>query len=134
MQKIECPIAKEQALVEYNKVKVTPCQESQEGVRWQLFLQTSFETILSPAEHNQCMERGERRLSHRAMQGALMILFYRDLPRFSQPYQVLTLLMDIDSLLTKWRCKSCLTVCDCELPQAIFCRQSCHAGAANVGQ
>lgn len=34
-----------------------------------------------------------------------MITFYRDEPRFSQPHQILTLLMDIDSLITKWRCK-----------------------------
>lgn len=33
-----------------------------------------------------------------------MIYFYRDMPRFSQPYQILTYLMDIDSLLQKWRC------------------------------
>ena len=32
-----------------------------------------------------------------------MITFYRDEPRFSQPHQLLTLLMDIDSLITKWR-------------------------------
>lgn len=48
---------------------------------------------------------GERRLSHNALKGALMIYFYRDMPRFSQPYQILTFLMDIDSLLQKWRCK-----------------------------
>ncbi|CAG0893073.1 unnamed protein product [Cyprideis torosa] len=36
-------------------------------------------------------------------QGALMISFYREQPRFSQPYQLLTLLMDVDSLMTKWR-------------------------------
>uniref|UniRef100_A0A1I7Z687 DUF4070 domain-containing protein n=1 Tax=Steinernema glaseri TaxID=37863 RepID=A0A1I7Z687_9BILA len=30
------------------------------------------------------------------MKGALMIYFYRDMPRFSQPYQILTFLMDID--------------------------------------
>lgn len=47
---------------------------------------------------------GERRLSHQAMRGALMIYFYREQPRFSQPYQILTYLMDMDSLLTKWRC------------------------------
>lgn len=34
-----------------------------------------------------------------------MITFYRDEPRFSQPHQLLTLLMDTDSLITKWRCK-----------------------------
>lgn len=43
------------------------------------------------------------RFSHKAMQGALMISLYRDEPRFNQPYQLLVTLMDIDSLLTKWR-------------------------------
>ena len=32
-----------------------------------------------------------------------MISLYRDEPRFNQPYHILTLLMDIDSLITKWR-------------------------------
>jgi hypothetical protein len=48
---------------------------------------------------------GERRINHKAFQGALMISLYRDEPRFSQPFQMLTLLMDIDSLITKWRCE-----------------------------
>jgi hypothetical protein len=34
-----------------------------------------------------------------------MITLYRDEPRFNQPHQLLMLLMDIDSLITKWRCK-----------------------------
>jgi len=34
-----------------------------------------------------------------------MIMLYRDEPRFNQPHQLLMLLMDIDSLITKWRCK-----------------------------
>ena len=38
-----------------------------------------------------------------ATQGAMMIHLYREEPRFHQPFQILTLLMDIDSLLTKWR-------------------------------
>ncbi|KAK2551312.1 Tryptophan 2 [Acropora cervicornis] len=46
---------------------------------------------------------GDRRFSYKAMQGAIMIYFYRDEPRFSQPFQILQLLMDIDSLLIKWR-------------------------------
>lgn len=48
---------------------------------------------------------GERRLSHKAWQGALLISFYREQLRFSQPFQFLNLLMDIDSLLMKWRCE-----------------------------
>jgi len=42
-------------------------------------------------------------MSHRALLGALMIMLYREQPRFQGPYQVLSLLMDIDALITKWR-------------------------------
>ena len=48
---------------------------------------------------------GDRRLSHKASQGALMISLFRDEPRFHQPFHLLTLLTDIDSLMTKWRCR-----------------------------
>lgn len=63
-----------------------------------------FDSVLDPTIHNALISRGERRFTHRALQGAIMITFYRDEPRFSQPHQLLTLLMDIDSLVTKWRC------------------------------
>ncbi|XP_004922659.1 tryptophan 2,3-dioxygenase [Bombyx mandarina] len=62
-----------------------------------------YRSIFDPTVHDALRSRGERRLSHRALQGAIMITFYRDEPRFSQPHQLLTLLMDIDSLITKWR-------------------------------
>ncbi|XP_057319775.1 tryptophan 2,3-dioxygenase [Microplitis mediator] len=62
-----------------------------------------FETIFNQSLHNALLARGERRFSYRALQGAVMITLYRDEPRFSQPHQILTALMDIDSLITKWR-------------------------------
>lgn len=64
-----------------------------------------YETIFNPTSHEALVSRGERRFAYKALQGAIMITFYRDEPRFSQPHQILTLLMDIDSLITKWRCK-----------------------------
>lgn len=64
-----------------------------------------FDSVFDVRIHNALKARGERRLTHRALQGALMISFYREEPRFNQPYQLLTLLMDVDSLITKWRCK-----------------------------
>ncbi|CAD5217347.1 unnamed protein product [Bursaphelenchus okinawaensis] len=76
---------KEQALAEYNKTK------------------RSFDTITDNKIYQIFLDKKERRLSHDALKGALMIYFYRDMPRFSQPYQILTYLMDIDSLLQKWR-------------------------------
>lgn len=63
-----------------------------------------YESIFKDEVHDALVSRGERRFSHKALQGAIMITFYRDEPRFSQPHQILTLLMDIDSLITKWRC------------------------------
>lgn len=62
-----------------------------------------FDSVFCENAHEALVARGERRFSHRALQGAIMITFYRDEPRFSQPHQVLTALMDIDSLITKWR-------------------------------
>jgi len=69
-----------------------------------------YESIFNPKVHEALMSRGERRFSHLAFQGAIMITFYRDEPRFSQPHQILTLLMDIDSLITKWRYNHVLMV------------------------
>jgi len=67
--------------------------------------QAIFDTIFKESVHNALVSRGERRFSHSALQGAIMVTLYRDEPRFSQPHQILIALMDIDSLITKWRCK-----------------------------
>ncbi|XP_044749363.1 tryptophan 2,3-dioxygenase [Coccinella septempunctata] len=72
--------------------------------------QEIYESIFDPCVHEALIKRGERRFSHKALQGAIMITFYRDEPRFSQPHQILTLLMDIDSLITKWRYNHVLMV------------------------
>ena len=80
-----------------------------------------FDSIFYPEMHNALVKRGERRFSHKALLGALMIICYRSVlslqpfliifwsseqPRFHQPHQMLIALMDIDSLITKWRCKA----------------------------
>ncbi|XP_065844180.1 tryptophan 2,3-dioxygenase-like [Oscarella lobularis] len=54
-------------------------------------------------EHEQLVEEGKRRFSHKAIQGALMISLYRDEPRFQSAYQFISLLTEIDSLLMQWR-------------------------------
>lgn len=79
-----------------------------ESLREHLILQYKkrrdlFNSIFDIRIHTALQARGERRLSHGALQGALMISFYREEPRFNQPYQLLLLLMDVDSLMTKWR-------------------------------
>ena len=65
-----------------------------------------FDSIFDPEIHRGLVARGERRLSLKALQGALMISLYREEPRFHQPHNLLGSLMDIDSLLHKWRCNN----------------------------
>ncbi|XP_013772900.1 tryptophan 2,3-dioxygenase-like [Limulus polyphemus] len=66
----------------------------------------TFESLFDTNKHilnTYLLIRGQRRFTHKAFQGAMMISCYRDEPLFNQPYHLLKLLMDIDSLITKWR-------------------------------
>ncbi len=65
----------------------------------------AFCTIFEKEKHDKLVERGERKLSHKALWGALMIWLNRDEPRFHLPYQLLILLTDLDALINRWRCK-----------------------------
>ncbi|XP_073432536.1 tryptophan 2,3-dioxygenase [Dendrobates tinctorius] len=62
-----------------------------------------FTALFDEKRHEHLLSKGERRLSYKALKGALMIYFYREEPRFQVPFQLLTYLMDIDILMTKWR-------------------------------
>ncbi|XP_006629544.1 tryptophan 2,3-dioxygenase A [Lepisosteus oculatus] len=62
-----------------------------------------FNPLFDEKRHEHLLSKGERRLSYKALQGALMIYFYREEPRFQVPFQLLNSLMDIDGLMTKWR-------------------------------
>ncbi|XP_051957589.1 tryptophan 2,3-dioxygenase B [Xyrauchen texanus] len=75
-------------------------QETQEDVKKQTEV---FSSLFDPKRHEHLLRNGERRLSYKALQGALMINFYREEPRFQLPFQLLTALMEIDTLMTKWR-------------------------------
>ena len=66
---------------------------------------TQFDSLFDPQMHLALLARGERRFSLKAIQGALMISLYSAEPRFHIPHALLICLMDIDSLITKWRCK-----------------------------
>lgn len=70
----------------------------------------TFDSLFDKERHNALVARGERRFSHKALQGALMISLYREEPRFNQPFHILTQLMDIDAYITKWRYNHVLMV------------------------
>ncbi|KAI5738228.1 hypothetical protein M8J77_004363 [Diaphorina citri] len=62
-----------------------------------------FQTIFDEDIHASLLSRGDRSLSHKALQGAILITMYRDEPRFHLPSQILSALMDIDCCTAKWR-------------------------------
>jgi tryptophan 2,3-dioxygenase len=50
------------------------------------------------------------RMSRRAMEAALFILLYREMPLLQQPWRILSLLMDIDEQLALWRTRHMMMV------------------------
>jgi tryptophan 2,3-dioxygenase len=69
-----------------------------------------FDALFDEAAHRQLRDRGGWRFSMRALQAALFINLYRDEPALQLPFRLLSLLMDIDELLTTWRYRHALMV------------------------
>ena len=65
----------------------------------------SFAAIFDPDAN-----RDAWRLSSKAIQAALFITVYREMPAVQQPFRLLSLLMDIDETLTFWRYRHALMV------------------------
>ncbi|KAG7461697.1 hypothetical protein MATL_G00193890 [Megalops atlanticus] len=90
--------------LEKEKIEKLPESETKEEMLADLAKQREvFTALFDEKRHDHLLSKGERRLSYKALQGALMIYFYREEPRFQVPFQLLTSLMDIDTLVTKWR-------------------------------
>jgi tryptophan 2,3-dioxygenase len=62
-----------------------------------------FEKMIDRDEYQILIDNKERRISQKAMFAALMIAHYHQEPCFQQPYQMLSLLMDMDALMASWR-------------------------------
>src|SRR5207302_1426320 len=68
----------------------------------------NFAAILSEEKHQDLVAKGRRRMSHKALKAALLIVLYRDEPILHLPFQLLTALMDIDEQFTAWRYRHAL--------------------------
>ncbi|XP_046375522.2 tryptophan 2,3-dioxygenase-like [Haliotis rufescens] len=58
---------------------------------------------LDPLLDESKYKTGSWQMSQRSLKGALLIMLHQDKPEFQMPYQIITLLMDIDVALMKWR-------------------------------
>ena len=62
-----------------------------------------FKTLFDAQQYRDLLKSGEKRLSYRATQAALLILLYRERPILQMPFRLLTSITTIDELLTNWR-------------------------------
>lgn len=69
-----------------------------------------YNDFLDEEKFDEAVSTGKQILSRRATMCALMINLYRDEPLFQVPYAVLTALMDIDTLMARWRYRHALMV------------------------
>lgn len=65
----------------------------------------SYLQLIDPAVHNAMLAKGQRKISHKALQSAYMIFLFRDKARFQVPFKLMVSLMDIDNELIEWRHK-----------------------------
>ncbi|HAY35718.1 MAG: tryptophan 2,3-dioxygenase family protein [Rhodothermales bacterium] len=69
---------------------------------------THFSALFSAEKYADLLASKEVRLSHRALQAALLIQLYRDEPILHLPFRLLQALVDIDENFTNWRYRHAL--------------------------
>ncbi|CAF0891687.1 unnamed protein product [Adineta steineri] len=69
-----------------------------------------FDEMINEEKYNALVNSNQRRISHKAMLAALMIAHYYQQPCLQQIYQIISLLMDNDTLMTSWRHRHILLV------------------------
>ena len=63
----------------------------------------SFFALLDEGLHEEMRKKGQRRLSFKATQAALLITLYRDEPILAAPWGLLNHLIDLDNGMQHWR-------------------------------
>ncbi len=69
-----------------------------------------FDALFDADRYERLRREGAFRLSHEALQAALLINLYRDEPILHLPFRLLASVMDIDEHFTKWRYRHALMV------------------------
>jgi len=84
-------------------------QKSQQLMEWKS-TRAMFDSILDEEKYDKLREKGECRLSHRAVSAALFIQLYRDEPILHMPFQLLNSLVEIDENFSVWRYRHAMMV------------------------
>ncbi|VVC39797.1 Tryptophan 2,3-dioxygenase [Cinara cedri] len=62
-----------------------------------------MDTVFKCEQHKCLMDQGNRKFSHRALKGAIIVNAYRNEKGYALANRILESLVDIDTLLSKWR-------------------------------
>jgi len=86
--------------------------ETEKQIQHQQWLQTksNIAILFDPDQFQQKIEAGEWRLSYNATIAALFISLYRHYPILNLPYRVLSSLISVDELMSRWRSNHILMV------------------------
>ena len=103
---VDTMLAKDRVLIEQNPTFVPEKKTNQ--LRMLLDTEAQFDALFDVQKYEALREEGVFRLSHQALQAALLINLYRDEPILHLPFRLLSLLMDIDENFTKWRYRHAL--------------------------
>jgi len=105
---VDAMLRKDRDMIEQNSILSD--EEKQQELLELIQTEKSFAAVFDEKKHHELIEKGLRRLSHRATQAALLIHLYRDEPILHMPFSLLTALIEIDELLTTWRYRHALMV------------------------
>lgn len=103
---VDAMLAKDRMLIEHNPTFTLEKRTHQ--LRMLADTEAQFDALFDEDTYDALRAEGAFRLSHRALQAALLINLYRDEPILHLPFRLLSLLMDVDENVTKWRYRHAL--------------------------
>lgn len=107
-QAVDVMLDSDRRVIEDNPVLNEPEKEQQ--LRHLQRTMNHFEALFDQQTYEALVASGDQRLSHEALQAALLIHLYRDEPILHLPFRLLHALVDIDEGFTTWRYRHALMV------------------------
>jgi tryptophan 2,3-dioxygenase len=100
-------LAEDEATVNANMARLSEQEKNMQLANLKTTKET-FASLFDEEAHKKLVSEGGRKLSRKAILNALFILLYRDEPMLALPYQMISLIMDIDENFTAWRYRHAL--------------------------
>lgn len=100
-QAVDAMLTRDRQAIEANAL-LTPEKKSRQLAMLDTTV-AQFDALFDAEKYATLRAEGTFRLSHEALQAALLINLYRDEPILHQPFRLLSALMDLDENFAKWR-------------------------------